>query len=308
MENQKKSEHSVNKIERRKFMKWMAIGTAAIASIPMLSGCRIDKIEKFFQKHFKELDADELKAILARMEKDYKEKYNVDFKVTSTPPLKDVLFGYGLDLSLCTGCRQCVYACVKENNQSVNPQIQWIRVLEMKKEDGVDLLKSNAYYDSSKVPDPAHFYMPIQCHQCKNPPCTKVCPVQATWSEPDGIVVVDYNWCIGCRCCMAACPYSARHFNWAEPVIPMSSMNTNVEYLGNRPRYKGVVEKCTFCIQRVRQGKYPACVEACPVGARKFGNLLDEKSEIRLMMKNKKVFILKKELNTQPSFFYFYTA
>jgi molybdopterin-containing oxidoreductase family iron-sulfur binding subunit len=69
-----------------------------------------------------------------------------------------------------------------------------------------------------------------------------------------------------------------------------------------------VVEKCTFCIQRVRQGKYPSCVEACPVGARKFGNLLDAESEIRLMMKNKKVYILKKELNTQPSFFYFYTA
>lgn len=308
MKDIKNPEYSKRKLERREFMKWIVAGTAAIGSLSMLSGCNIDKIEKVFQKHFRELDADELKDILARMEKDYKEKYKVDFKVASTLPIKDVLFGYGLDLSLCTGCRQCVYACVKENNQSVNPQIQWIRVLEMNKEDGVDLLKSTPYYDSAKVPDADHFYMPIQCQQCKNPPCTKVCPVQATWSEPDGIVVIDYNWCIGCRSCMAACPYGARHFNWAEPVIPGSGMNTNVEYLGNRPRYKGVVEKCTFCIQRVRQGKYPACVEICPVGARKFGNLLDEESEIRLMMKNKKVFVLKKELNTQPRFFYFYTA
>ena len=178
----------------------------------------------------------------------------------------------------------------------------------MRKDGGVDLLNANPYYDRLNLPDPDHFYMPVQCQQCKNPPCTKVCPVNATWSEPDGIVVVDYNWCIGCRSCMAACPYGARHFNWADPGIPESSLRANVEYLGNRPRYKGVVEKCTFCIQRVRNGKYPACVEICPVGARKFGNLLDEESEIRLMMKNTKVFILKQELNTQPNFFYFYSA
>jgi molybdopterin-containing oxidoreductase family iron-sulfur binding subunit len=107
---------------------------------------------------------------------------------------------------------------------------------------------------------------------------------------------------------MSACPYGARRFNWSEPLIPRSGLNPDTEYLGNRPRYKGVVEKCTFCIQRVRKGKYPACVEACPVGARKFGNLLDENSEIRLIMKNKRVFILKQELNTQPNFFYFYNA
>jgi molybdopterin-containing oxidoreductase family iron-sulfur binding subunit len=308
MKNTKESEHSVGRIERRKFMKLMLAGSAAIGGLSLLSGCSFDKVEKLFQKHFQELDQVELKEILARMERDYKEKYNVDFVVSSSPPIKDVLFGYGLDISLCTGCRQCVYTCVSENNESVDPQIQWIRVLEMKKEDGVDLLNSDPYFDPPVVPDIDHFYMPIQCQQCKNPPCTKVCPVKATWTEPDGIVVVDYNWCIGCRCCMAACPYGARHFNWKEPVIPPSGMNKKVEYLGNRPRYKGVVEKCTFCIQRVRQGEYPACVEVCPVGARKFGNLLDEESEIRLMMKNKKVFILKKELNTQPNFFYFYTA
>lgn len=307
MEN-KKSEHSVKNIERRKFMHLMVAGMAAIGGLSLISGCSKDKIEKTFQKHFQELDSDELKEMLIQMEGGYKKKYDKDFKVTSTPPLKDVLFGYGLDLSLCIGCRECVYACVAENNESVNPQIQWIRVLEMRKEGGVDLLNADPYYDRQLVPDTDHFYMPVQCQQCKNPPCTKVCPVKATWREPDGIVVVDYNWCIGCRSCMAACPYGARYFNWADPVIPESSMKANVEYLGNRPRYKGVVEKCTFCIQRVRLGKYPACVEICPVGARKFGNLLDEESEIRLLMKNKRVFILKQELNTQPNFFYFYSA
>jgi molybdopterin-containing oxidoreductase family iron-sulfur binding subunit len=134
--------------------------------------------------------------------------------------------------------------------------------------------------------------------------------VQATWKENDGIVVVDYNWCIGCRYCMAACPYSARKFNWGKPGLPAAEMNPNTHYLGNRPRPKGVVEKCTFCIQRTREqpGRYPACEEICPVGARKFGNLLDPESEIRYLIEKKRVFIFKDDLNTQPKFFYFYAT
>jgi molybdopterin-containing oxidoreductase family iron-sulfur binding subunit len=105
---------------------------------------------------------------------------------------------------------------------------------------------------------------------------------------------------------MAACPYGARHFNWGEPNIPVEELNPEVHYLGNRPRVKGVVEKCTYCIQRSREGKYPACVEICPVGARKFGNLLDPDSEIRYILENKRVLVLKQELNTQPKFYYFF--
>ena len=152
------------------------------------------------------------------------------------------------------------------------------------------------------------FYLPVSCQQCRNPACTKVCPVKATWQEPDGIVVIDYDWCIGCRCCMSACPYGARHFNWAEPGIEPEELNSETHYLGNRPRPKGVVEKCTFCIHRVRDGRYPACVEICPVGARKFGNLLDEASEMRYLMREKRVFVLKEELNTRPRFYYFYAT
>jgi molybdopterin-containing oxidoreductase family iron-sulfur binding subunit len=133
-----------------------------------------------------------------------------------------------------------------------------------------------------------------------------VCPTGATWTEPDGIVVIDYDWCIGCRCCMAACPYGARHFNWGVPSIPPNELNSNTHYLGNRPRPRGVVEKCTFCIQRTRKGRYPACVEVCPTGARKFGNMLDPDSEIRYILENKRVLLLKPELNTMPKFFYFY--
>ncbi len=306
MRTRNRKPHHLNKIDRRDFMKWMAVGTASISTLSAISSCNSDKAEAFFQKHFTELDEDELSVILERLEREYKGNYNVDIEITATGPMENVVFGYGLDLSRCIGCRRCVYACVEENNQSRNPQIQWIRVLEMDKDMGVDLLHTTPYYNPEKVPEEGHFYMPVQCHQCANPPCVKVCPVKATWQEPDGITVIDYNWCIGCRYCMAACPYGARRFNWASPELKADEINPHTEYLGNRPRIKGVVEKCTFCIQRTRKGRYPACVEICPTGSRKFGNLLDENSEIRTVMKNKRVFIFKEELNTHPRFYYFY--
>jgi molybdopterin-containing oxidoreductase family iron-sulfur binding subunit len=240
------------------------------------------------------------------MEKRYTEQYGKEVKVSATPPMPGVLYGYALDLSRCIGCRRCVYGCVEENNQSRDPQTHWITVLEMDKEEGVNLQNANAFYDHETVPAPGKFYMPVACQHCENPPCVKVCPVQATWKEPDGIVVIDYDWCIGCRNCIAACPYGARRFNWGKPSIPKDELNPNTEYLGNRPRQRGVVEKCSFCLQRVRKGLYPKCVEVCPVGARKFGNLLDPESEIRYIIENKRVYILKEELNTQPKFFYYY--
>ena len=107
---------------------------------------------------------------------------------------------------------------------------------------------------------------------------------------------------------MAACPYGARHFNWRTPSIPTGELNPNTHCLGNRPRPGGVVEKCTFCIQRTRAGRYPACVEVCPVGARKFGNVLDPESEIRYILEHKRVLVLKEELNTVPKFFYFFAT
>ena len=292
-------------LDRRTFLKGVALGLAGTA-LP-LNKADASFWESFFQKHFKEMNDAEIKQVLGRLEREYEEKYKKAIKVGNQKAMPGVIFGYGLDLSRCIGCRRCVYACVEENNQSRDPQIHWISVLRFKKgEKWVDLVESEKYYNPEKVPEEGYFYMPVQCQQCKNPPCVRACPTQATWKEPDGIVVIDYNWCIGCRYCMAACPYGARYFNWTDPGRKSGEINPQTHYLGNRPRYKGVVEKCTFCIQRTRNGRYPACVEACPVGARKFGNLLDPNSEIRYAIEHKRVFRLKEDLNTYPKFYYFF--
>ncbi|MFH0909298.1 MAG: 4Fe-4S dicluster domain-containing protein [bacterium] len=286
----------------------IVLGLFALAAAVTASGCARDQeaLDAFVQKHFHDLTPDELKDMLARYEHSYSKKYGKPVKVSATPPLAGVRFGYALDISRCIGCRRCVYGCVEENNQSRDPQVHWITVMEMDKERGVDLHHATPNYNPETVPQPGKFYFPIACQHCENPPCVKVCPVGATWKDPDGIVVIDYNWCIGCRCCITACPYGARRFNWGEPHVPPDQLNPNTEYLGNRPRMRGIVEKCSFCLQRVRKGLYPKCVEVCPVGARKFGNLLDPESEIRYIIENKRVFILKEDLNTQPKFFYYY--
>ena len=281
-------------VTRRQF----ASCAAAAAAGWLLTSCGPRRLHDVSRERLREL--------VTELEKEYSARYGKEVKVSDAPPLPGVVFAYALDLSRCIGCRRCVYACVAENNQSRDPQVHWIRVLQMEKERGIDFAHADAYYQPKEVPQPGHFYVPVACQQCRNAPCTKVCPTGATWTEPDGIVVVDYDWCIGCRCCMAACPYGARHFNWRTPEIPAAEVNPAMHVLGNRPRPKGVVEKCTFCIQRTRAGRYPACVEVCPVGARKFGNLLDPDSEIRYIIEHKRVVVLKEELNTMPKFFYFY--
>lgn len=292
-------------LSRRKFLKGLAAGIGAL-SLPVSSAHAFSWGE-FFQSHFKDMSPDELKRTLRRLEERYTQDYGRKVTVNATPAIEGVRFGYALDLSRCIGCRRCAYACAKENNASRKPQIQWIRVLRLKKGNLTNLEEAAHYYDPELVPEEGFFYMPVQCQQCENPPCTKVCPTQATWKEPDGIITVDYNWCIGCRYCMVACPYFGRRFNWATPLIPKDELNAEMEYLGNRPRWRNVMEKCTFCIQRSRKGRYPACVEVCPVGARKFGNLLDPDSEISYILKNKQVFRLKEDQNTQPKFYYFFS-
>ena len=281
-------------VTRRQF----ASCTAAAAAGFLMTACG--------PRRLKEVPREQLRSLVKDLEKEYSASSGQAVTVSDAGPIPGVVFAYALDISRCIGCRRCVYACVEENNLSRDPQVHWIRVLSMEKEKGIDFAHADPYYSPETVPQDGHFYVPVACQHCRNAPCTKVCPTGATWTEPDGIVVIDYDWCIGCRCCMAACPYGARHFNWREPSVPSDQINPAMHLLGNRPRKRGVVEKCTWCIQRTRAGRYPACVEVCPVGARKFGNLLDPDSEIRYIIEHKRVMVLKQELNTMPKFFYFY--
>ncbi|MDO6820912.1 4Fe-4S dicluster domain-containing protein [Zobellia sp. 1_MG-2023] len=260
--------------------------------------------EEQFKGNYKLMTDEEKQATINRLMRSYELRTNKNINMTAENAAEDVLFGYAFNISKCQGYMNCVSACVEENNQDRNSEMQYIRIHEMKDGEGFKFDKADDNY-YHEVPAEGHFYMGTQCFHCDNPPCVEVCPVQATWKEEDGLVVIDYDWCVGCRYCMAACPYDGRRFNWSKPEVPENEVNKNQHYLGNRMRKKGVMEKCTFCVQRTRKGKNPACVEACPTGARIFGNLLDPNSIIRWVLENKKVFRLKEDLGTEPKFWYF---
>jgi molybdopterin-containing oxidoreductase family iron-sulfur binding subunit len=298
-------------MSRRSFLRGSAVfasGLAALAASlsPLRELDDLPSVEQFAQKYYKELTPAEMAKVLKRIEDEVQRQYGLRPHVKDLKPQDGVEFVYALNLTRCVGCRKCVHACVAENNQSRTPEVQYIRVLRLP-DGSLDLEKAEHFYDPESVPEKGYFYMPVQCQQCKNPPCVQVCPVHATWQEADGITVIDYDWCIGCRYCEAACPYWARRFNFAKPSVPKDRLNLNMAYLGNRPRRRGVMEKCHFCLQRTRAGRYPACVEVCPVGARKFGNVLDANSEVAYILRTKRVFIqLKEELGTSPRFFYYF--
>ncbi len=236
---------------------------------------------------------------------------------TTQEPKKRLVDGFGttvdkrnhfamvIDVGACMGCRICLWACKEENNTPDAISPPWIEVFELKSE--VDVtghpslqdLKAGATTSYTESPREGRWYLPVQCYHCANPPCVKVCPVGATYKDKDGFVLMDYDRCIGCRMCVTACPYNARRFNWLEPEVPPDEVNPLVPV-----RPLSVVEKCTFCVHRVRRGKLPRCVEVCPVQARRFGNLNDPESEISKVLRANLSFRLLEEVNTDPQIWY----
>lgn len=218
-----------------------------------------------------------------------------------------------IDLQRCVGCSSCSISCRNENN--VPDGIYWSHKITE---------------TSGTFPNVRFHYIPTLCNHCKNPPCVRGCPTKAMHKLENGITMHDPNKCIGCRYCMINCPYGVIYFNWSDPhkfwrdkkvlmqggssspadetrkvggkVIPYYNPEREDTLAGIRP--KGIVEKCTFCDHRLKKGKLPRCVDACPADARIFGDLDDPKSEVNKLLGKFRPFRLKESLGTNPSIFY----
>ena len=236
--------------------------------------------------------------------------------VVYPPAVKGANFGMMIDVGACIGCRRCQHACKLENNVPDAPgNMHWIDVFEMENHSPVTEVENippvGASLDYTNAPKPDHWYMSFNCFHCENPPCTKVCPTGATYKDEDGLVLINYDLCIGCRYCMAACPYNARRFNWWNPELPPSRTNpidgSVVPLNKDVPlRQRGVNEKCTFCVHRIRNGnKVPKCVEVCPVRARHFGDFNDPESEVSRILKTERTLRIRENLGTSPKLYYF---
>ena len=200
--------------------------------------------------------------------------------------------GIAINKTRCIGCQTCAHACKMQNN--VPSGMRWNRVLT----EGCDV-EDGAL---GEFPNLSRGYLPVACQHCVNPACLRVCPTGATYKDDKGRVEVDYEKCIGCRMCMAACPYNARVFNWNDP-----KREPDFNY-GDKDvpvRGKGVVEKCTLCKERTDRGEEPMCVKCCPVKARTFGDLDDPNSEISKLVVARKAGVLLEEQGTRPQVHYF---
>lgn len=153
-----------------------------------------------------------------------------------------------IDLALCDGCGKCAEACAKMH--FLPGDREWLRIYQMREDS-----------------DAAPYWFPRPCFHCDDPPCARVCPVGATFKRDDGIVLIDNERCIGCRFCLAACPYSARTFNWGRPSNPPAAVARGYSPEWGYPRRVGTAEKCDFCPDRLREGKLPHCATECDMGA-----------------------------------------
>ena len=213
-------------------------------------------------------------------------------------PVEQRRWGMVIDVTKCTGCQACVVACKSENKTP--PGVAYNIVLEE---------EVGAY------PNVRRLFISRPCMQCSNPPCTKVCPVNATYQRADGVTVVDYDLCIGCRYCIAACPYGSRHFDFGEfytedtPEMQSYELGPTYEYGQKGMREKGKspignVRKCHFCLHRVEEGLLPACITDCIGRSRYFGDLNDPDSLVSNLLRRRYAFRLKEELGTEPKVYY----
>ncbi|MFC2005618.1 sulfate reduction electron transfer complex DsrMKJOP subunit DsrO [Chloroflexota bacterium] len=195
-------------------------------------------------------------------------------------------YGMVIDLQRCIGCHACTVACKVEHY--TGPGIFWCRVSDD---------------EVGTYPLVSRHFLPKLCMHCQNPPCVEVCPTGASYQREDGIVLIDYDKCVGCGYCIVACPYGAR-YNSREMKGYFGAELTPQEEIGYNQHQLGVSEKCTFCVHRVEMGEEPACVRVCPTNARIFGDLEDSNSEVSQLIRSKHGFQLLPELGTEPAVYY----
>jgi molybdopterin-containing oxidoreductase family iron-sulfur binding subunit len=204
-----------------------------------------------------------------------------------------------IDVDKCLGhaeCTSCIKACHEVHNVPDFPdrahEVKWIWKEPF---DRAFPEQENDYAEESLMKRPVMVF----CNHCDKPPCVRVCPTKATWKREDGVVMMDWHRCIGCRYCVAACPYGSRSFNWLDPRPNIKKLNPDFP-----TRTKGVVEKCTLCEERLAVGKKPACVEACEEKALIFGDLQDPKSEVLELVRTRSTLRRRSELGTDPQIYY----
>ena len=289
----KKIQEDHQKVTRRKFMANVVKATAGIAVITtVVSDSTIqaqktqdeDTLPPFLSTR---IPQDEL---ILRMQR--------ELQSALAKPLSERNWGMVIDQRKCVGCHSCTVACKAENKL---PQgVVYRPVIE--EEHGIF-----PYVGLNILARP--------CLHCENAPCTKVCPVKATYTREDGIVVIDYEKCIGCRYCISSCPYDARTFDWGEfytedtPELQQYELEPMYEYGKSKPRVKNGspinnTRKCHFCLHRIREGMLPACVTTCMGRATYFGDLNDPVSLVSELIGNHRVWRLKEELGTEPRVYY----
>jgi len=201
-------------------------------------------------------------------------------------------YGQFIDLKKCIGCAACVMACKVENGTP--HKTYWLNMF---------------FKEVGEYPTVKRYHMPAGCMQCQNAPCVQMCPTGASYYNENGVVLVNFDLCIGCRTCSNACPYMARHFNELDPHTSSywgegeDATPNQVMRADRNPQ--GRVSKCTFCVERVSEGDVPKCVQTCLVAARVFGDLDDPESEISQKIRNLNATGYRSELGTNPSVFYY---
>jgi Fe-S-cluster-containing dehydrogenase component len=198
-------------------------------------------------------------------------------------------WGFGVDIEKCIGCGNCVRACKTENNVLLEPFYfrTWVERYYISETEKVTVDSPNGGFNGFPEkyrvePGSKTFFVPKLCNHCEKSACIQVCPVGATFLSPDGVVLVDKKYCLGCRYCVQACPYGCRYID---------------------PRTK-TVDKCTLCYHRINRGLKPACVEICPTNARIYGNMNDKTDPIYAFLRNHKIQVLKPHMGTKPRVYY----